>query len=251
MSKRKLIVNVEHELIALEMATGLLAKRPDDLIEMNYTDSRAAIEKARVPLLTLGMYEQAKRAVDVADELRKRGDYEAASNVVYITFRELMRRSGTDARYEKKYRGLSDEDAANVPKDTPEDLLDEIQPDTYSGRFMETVSEQERQLVFAVEDALYQLRHSISMSGLNPDEDLPGAFAAVHDKLAAAEHQLTGLGLYQCLLETVAGVEEMVREKRDSEADEDLIDAAELLADRCGLTALRRREFESTRARRS
>lgn len=125
---------MEHELIALEMATGLLAERPDDLIEMNYTDSRAAIEKARVPLQALGMYEQAKRAVDMADELRKRGDYEAASKVVYVTYRELMRRSGTDARYEKKYRGLSDEEAANVPKDTPEDLLDEVQPDAYSGR---------------------------------------------------------------------------------------------------------------------
>lgn len=40
----------------------------------------------------------------------------------------------------------------------------------------ETVSEQERQLVFAVEDALYQLRHSISISDLNPEEDVPRGF---------------------------------------------------------------------------
>jgi hypothetical protein len=250
-SKRKRIVKVEHELIALDMATSLLAERPDELIEYNYSDSRAAIEEARVSLIALGMYEQAKRAVDLADEFRKQGNYAAASKTVYATYRELMRRSGTDARYAKKYRGLSEEEAGNMPKETPEDVLDEVQPDVYSGLFIETASEQERRLVFAVEDALFQVRHSISMSGLNPEEDLPGAFAAMRDKLAAAERPLSGLGLYQCLLETLAGVEEMVRERRDSEADEDLIDAAELLADRCGLTALRQREFASTRARRS
>jgi hypothetical protein len=250
MTKRRLIVDVEEELIALDMATSLLAKEPDDLIEYHYSGTREAIEKARAPLIALGMYDRAKEAVDIADAFRQRAEYKAASKVLYATFRELMRRSGTDARYEKKYRGLSTEEAMLVPKITPEDMLDEVRPDSYSGKFMEATSEHEHQLVFAVEDALYVLRYSILLSQENDADSLGPAFAAARDKVEAAKLPLTGLGVYRTLLEALADVEsQLLHEKWTHEADEDLIMAAELVADRSGLTALRQQEFAAKRKR--
>ena len=135
MSKRRLVTEVENTLLTLDISTSLEEKRHDDLIEHEYRMARRDVEKARLPLTELGMYEQVKAVIDTAEDLLKRRQFAEAHALFYKTYRELMGKSGTDERNSRRY-GKKDGQAQNAAMVVTADGVEEwgvLGPDEYGG----------------------------------------------------------------------------------------------------------------------
>jgi hypothetical protein len=221
MNKRKLVVEVEEQLMVLSGETSLEAKRHDDLFELSYTITRRAIEAARVPLAELGMYEDVVAAVDRAEALAKNAEYAAGSDLLFDTFQALMRKSGSYERYGRRYGKKADGSQPREP--VAGELIDgcgDPGPDTYRGHFREMAPAQDQVAVSAMESALAVLRTEATIAHAGTGADVPGKFRVLRQATAKAEQPLEALGLYRLLLDTVAAAESFAGEGEYMEADE-------------------------------
>ena len=252
MSKRRLVVDVENEMIDLSMATSLEEKRPGEFIDKNYSDARNKVEKARVPLAELGMYEAVKSVIEAADHLRKQRQFEAAYQVLYKTYRELMKKSGTDDKNARRYgkKGPVAQGAAMVVTADGVEEWGVLGPDGYGGEFLKAVSTAERDLVFAVDAGFFGLRGKLVVSemhaaskGGDAGEGFPAVFKGLRSTIINARPLLEKLGVYLMLLGALTQAESLTEEGEFAEAEQLLGVAEKVLGDRCGTTALRAKHF--------
>ena len=252
MNKRRLVVEVEDTMMYLGTATALEEKRPEEFIEKNYSDAKQLVDKARGPLTELGMYEAVKAAINTADDLRKRRQFKDAFQMLYKTYRELMQRSGTDERSERRYgkNGLVAQGAAMVVTADGVEEWGVLGPDGYGGEFLKAVSTAERDLVFAVDAGFFGLRGNLVVSemhagskGGDAGEGFPAVFKGVRSTIIKARPLLEKLGVYLMLLGALTQAETLTEEGEFAEAEQLLGVAEKVLGDRCGTTALRAKHF--------
>jgi len=252
MNRRRLVVEVENRMINLGTATSLEEKRPGEFIHKNYRDARDEVEKARVPLAELGMYEAVKAAIDTADHLRKRRQFEDAFQVLYKTYRELMQKSGTDDKNARRYgkKGPVAQGAATVATADGVEEWGVLGPDAYGGQFLKAVSTAERDLVFAVDAGFFGLRGNLVLAemrasgkGGDAGEGFAGEFKGVRAVTIQARPLLEKLGVYLMLLGALTQAESLTEEEEFAEAEQLLGVAEKVLGDRCGTTALRAKQF--------
>ncbi|WP_029922266.1 hypothetical protein [Nevskia soli] len=245
MSKRRLLAEVENTLLTLDISTSLEEKRHDDLIKHEYRMARRDVEKARVPLTELGMYEQVKAVIDTAEDFLKRRQFAEAHALFYKTYRELMGKSGTDERNNRRY-GKKDGQAQNAAMVVTADGVEEwgvLAPDGYAGAFLKSVSTAERDRVFLVANDLAFLRQDVFMAEVDPSEgtgrELAAVFQKLRDAIVRAEPQLQKLGVCRMLLGALQHAESLISEGELAEAGQMLEVVEQAFAGRFGMKAAR------------
>ena len=147
--------------------------------------------------MELGMYEPVKAAIDRAESLLKDRQFDAAFDALYKTYRELMRKSGTDERNARRY-GKNGPASGGVAMVATADGVEEwgvLGPDQYGGEFLKAVSAGERDLVFAVDAGFFGLRGDLVLAEMNAGgKDLGAEFQKVRAAVIRARPLLEKLG---------------------------------------------------------
>lgn len=235
MNKRKLVVEVEKDLMSLSTQTFFEGKRPDPLIAIGYAMARKNIGAAELPLREIGMYEKVVAGVDQADAWRKGARYDEASDLLFDLFQELILKSGTSEQMGRRYGKRPDGGAPRMP--AAGELIHgcgEPGPDAYGGHFIAMASEQDQAAVSTVATGLAVLRAELMIAWAGTGADVPGKFHVLKQHAAKAERPLEALGLYRLLLDTLAAAESFAGEGEPMEADELLADFERHLKARTG-----------------
>jgi hypothetical protein len=243
MTKRRLVVAVENALLNLDMSIGMEKERSSGRVVDQCRDVRRDAEKARSTLAELGMYDQVKAAIDAAEDLFGQREYEKAMSTLYATYRELMKRSGTDERNERQY-GTEESGSPQAAMVVTPDGVEEwgvLGPDEYGGAFLKAVSAAERDRVLLVANDLFFLRQDVFMAEVDPSEgtgrQLAAVFQKVRDAIVRAEPQLQKLGVCRMLLGALQHVESLIGEGELAEAGQMLEVVEQAFAGRFGMKA--------------
>lgn len=102
MTQKHTVADVEETLVYLQ-GIALGTERGEDEHKIAYPYARTVLAGAERPLKKVGLYEQARHAIDESERLILAGQFDKAISLLGDTAREMMERSGTNDRLRKLY----------------------------------------------------------------------------------------------------------------------------------------------------
>jgi hypothetical protein len=100
--QRKTVVDVENLFDYLQGVVSA-TRRGEDEIKIAYPYARTVLQSAKQSLSKLNLYEAAEHAINESERLILDGLFEEADKLLLDTVRDMMERSGTNARLRKLY----------------------------------------------------------------------------------------------------------------------------------------------------
>lgn len=102
--QKKTVVDVEGVLIyLLEVLSSARAGDTEELDEGAYAYARDVLEAAELPLKDLGMYGAVEDSIDESERLILVAQFDEADQLLLETIRNIMEKSGTNARLQRLY----------------------------------------------------------------------------------------------------------------------------------------------------